>query len=355
MVLITDPLNWYALYGLSKSLNQLKKYKEAEGHIKKAIEINPNYPNLFLCLYFVKNGLNQLDDAIYALKKTIGINKNHYLPWQFLGDSLLKKNRLKEAIENFHRSLELNSENSTCWSFLGLAQRLCGFYNDSIKSHLKAIELDKANGVNYFGLAKCYYKTNDFANSLSYIIKSLDISLDYSQLGLFNRIKVKVKQNFVAELYDKVNIIDRQLDNEKILDDLLKSSLQKLEIAKNLNHLSVIKSLNNKIINYIENNLLTESNPLTLTYISSCYRHVGDIKNAEITIDKALNGIDRTGIIYYNKGRILEIIGETENNVAFFIRALNYFKKSQNLNPDYIKYKNALSRIEEHIRKYQGV
>ena len=96
----------FSNYGIF--LNEIGKHKEAELELKKAISLNPEYPNAYYNLAVLYIGQGNLEKAELELKKTIKLKSDFAIAHYNLGFILKDQGRLKEAETYTQKALEVD-------------------------------------------------------------------------------------------------------------------------------------------------------------------------------------------------------------------------------------------------------
>lgn len=89
---------------------QCRMYQQALNDINKAVEMDPEDVDFWAEKGAVHLRVNQLDEAISALKKAISLNDQHAASYRLLGYCQAMKNMNKEACQNFAKAKELGDE-----------------------------------------------------------------------------------------------------------------------------------------------------------------------------------------------------------------------------------------------------
>jgi tetratricopeptide (TPR) repeat protein len=76
-VLKTQPDLLMARYNLGFISYRLRRYQEAEGHLKRATDLRPDFPEAFYTLGLTYLALGRLDAGIEALEKTVALDPRH--------------------------------------------------------------------------------------------------------------------------------------------------------------------------------------------------------------------------------------------------------------------------------------
>ena len=110
----------FSNYGIF--LNEIGKHKEAELELKKAISLNPEYPNAYYNLAVLYIGQGNLEKAELELKKTIKLKSDFAIAHYNLGFILKDQGRLKEAETHTQKALEVDPQFTDAYLSLSTMQ-----------------------------------------------------------------------------------------------------------------------------------------------------------------------------------------------------------------------------------------
>ena len=142
-----DPNNFDALQLLGSLVLRDGEAQQAVNLLKRALKINPRYPNA------------------------------HYN----LGLALSKLNRHEEAIDSYKHTIDLNSRDADAYNDRGISLQKLARYSEALKSHKQAIEIEPRHfrALNNHGLALAYLNRHEEA--LACYARSLEIKPDYAE------------------------------------------------------------------------------------------------------------------------------------------------------------------------------
>ena len=110
----------FSNYGIF--LNEIGKHKEAELELKKAISLNPEYPNAYYNLAVLYIGQGNLEKAELELKKAIKLKSDFAIAHYNLGFILKDQGRLKEAETYTQKALEVDPQFTDAYLSLSTMQ-----------------------------------------------------------------------------------------------------------------------------------------------------------------------------------------------------------------------------------------
>jgi len=137
------PNPWNALGWLFQG--DLKRYEDAEQAFRKAIELDPEYAtwwyNLGSLLQF---NLQQYDAAEQAYRRAIDLGPHDADPWESLGDLLqYHLKRYEEAEQAYRRAIDLDPQDADPWCDLGKVMYRLERKQEAEAAYRRAIELDR--------------------------------------------------------------------------------------------------------------------------------------------------------------------------------------------------------------------
>ena len=110
----------FSNYGIF--LNEIGKHKQAELELKKAIYLNPEYPNAYYNLGVLFIGQGNLEKAELELKKAIKLKSDFAIAHYNLGFILKDQGRLKEAETYTQKALEVDPQFTDAYLSLSTMQ-----------------------------------------------------------------------------------------------------------------------------------------------------------------------------------------------------------------------------------------
>jgi Flp pilus assembly protein TadD len=140
-----QPNDVVILHNLGMALSDTGHFTEAEGHLRHAVEVDPDNVNAQVALGVALTRQERNQEAIAVLKKAVAQEPTN--PWAHrnLGGCYLKERRIAEAEESLRRAVELNSVDQQ--SLFGLAQVLHvkGEGKEADAFYLKTIDVDSSS------------------------------------------------------------------------------------------------------------------------------------------------------------------------------------------------------------------
>ena len=135
------------LYNLGMALSDVGRLREAQGHLKRLLDLNPRhtYGRVAFGVVFVRQG--KLEQAIKHLRMAVSAEPENLWAQRNLGGCLAKLGQNKEAIECLHQAVQLSPNDQQ--SQFGLAEllRLDGRLEEADEAYRSAIKIDENNEI----------------------------------------------------------------------------------------------------------------------------------------------------------------------------------------------------------------
>ena len=128
---------------LSDALQALheKRYLEALGFFRRALDENPQYPEVHFFLGITHFLLGQYQDAAERYRETVALESDHYGAHLQLGIVCHLLQKYPEAIAAFEQSTALNPSLSEAHVRLGNAHAAAGNRQQAVKAYAEALRI----------------------------------------------------------------------------------------------------------------------------------------------------------------------------------------------------------------------
>lgn len=100
-------------YRQGVELYKQKKYEEAEGHLREAVNLDPFSPNIHYALANILLARNQVYDAIREYEQTVELQPDLFVPLRNLAILYQKKGFRNKAVEMWERALRCSPDEQT--------------------------------------------------------------------------------------------------------------------------------------------------------------------------------------------------------------------------------------------------
>ncbi|WP_318663172.1 tetratricopeptide repeat protein [Treponema sp.] len=326
--------------------------KKALSYYTKINQIKPNDFNTLNSLGGIYRRLKQYENSIEVLKEALKLNQKVDQVNYNLGFTYKFMEKYDEAVDCFESVIQANPTDVLAYNHLGTIYQKRGENQKAIQTFLKALKVDRNHPILHLNLAKSYEQENQIANAVAEYEAALrskpgwkDAISDYSKL-LLSLNKTKEAKELVTQALSvdpqnvsmhstmgKIYLLQSDYENSTgeykkalAIDPNYKSALIGISEALEDNGNAV------QAIEYIEK--VEKANPddsKILKRSASVNLSANRVSTASVKIKTLLNK---------NKDDVeaLDLAGQ------FFIvknedaKASNFYKKIQELNPQYVKH-----------------
>jgi tetratricopeptide (TPR) repeat protein len=154
------PDNARILHEVALVYRDLKQYPLSLQYFKKALAIEPEFPEAWNNLGTLYLILKEWDKAIPCFKRaaeTLTYKTPHFA-YNNLGLAYYHIGNYPKAIENYREALRLAPDYSLCWDNLGVAFEATGKWTEAIEAFKKAIRYAPQFPAPHFHLGRLYLK-----------------------------------------------------------------------------------------------------------------------------------------------------------------------------------------------------
>jgi tetratricopeptide (TPR) repeat protein len=121
---------------------KLRQYPEALASYDKAIAINPNYYEAWVCRGGVLGLLGRYSEAVDSCDKAIAINPNIADAWNNRGVNMGSLGRHSESLASYDKALSIDPNDANVWYNRGNALSNLGRFIEAVASYDKAIDIN---------------------------------------------------------------------------------------------------------------------------------------------------------------------------------------------------------------------
>lgn len=218
-VISLNPDSWGAHQNAGMALLRLNEFEEAEGHLRRSLEIFPFNPKAFRNLGEALKGQERYEESLRWYGAAAGLEPDEPLNHLGIGTALLTLERYPEAVSSMKRSLELQPDPvmvPMIHSFMAQAfrrmerheeadrhfnlgvklsmemktpnpgaifsrgedLRMRGLHEESLRWYLSAIEIQTDFALAYAGMGDSLYKLGRYAEAVSSMKRAIDLNPD---------------------------------------------------------------------------------------------------------------------------------------------------------------------------------
>jgi tetratricopeptide (TPR) repeat protein len=173
-----NPNDAYILTKLGGLYCDLKRYRNAEKFLKKAIVLNPNSTETNYNLGLVLQEMGALDIAIQYYQKTIALDSHFIDAYSSLGTAYGQKGMIDKAIKEFRRALTIDPDCIAAHNNLGVAYGFKGMTDDAIVTFRRALTIDPTLSETHKNLAIAYYTKKEYDLAIKHCDKAIELGFE---------------------------------------------------------------------------------------------------------------------------------------------------------------------------------
>lgn len=159
-----------------KSLLERKIWPQAEGALRRAIQLDPTDPAAHFYLGHALSEEKHWDQAVAEYRETILLAPDSAPAHCNLGNALLAKHELKEAIEQYQEALSLDSKDEKAAYGLGVVFYHQGNMPTAAKQFRTSVELDPTDIDAICALGLTLFRQNDLPGALKEYRRALRLN-----------------------------------------------------------------------------------------------------------------------------------------------------------------------------------
>ena len=158
----------------------LGKYEEAIACFNKAVELKPDYAEVYYNLALARENLKQHEEAVANYNKAIALKHDYAQAHTNLGNVLNKLGKYEEAIASHNKAIELNPGAAEAYTNRGVALNTLRRHEEAIASHNKAIELNPGAAEAYNNLGVALLDNGKHEAAVASYNKAIELKPDYA-------------------------------------------------------------------------------------------------------------------------------------------------------------------------------
>jgi tetratricopeptide (TPR) repeat protein len=167
---------FYTYYNLGKLFSDQKDYVKAEFYYRKALEINPKFPAIYINLATIYDMNGDAESAYEYIKKAFNFYPNNPVTNLNLGLYYIKMNMPEKAIFHLERSSGSGSPSKQN-SYMGIAYNQKGLSGKAIIFFKEAIKNEPSDIMSYLHMAEIYSKKGHRDKARKSVKKALSLMI----------------------------------------------------------------------------------------------------------------------------------------------------------------------------------
>ena len=341
----------FSNYGIF--LNEIGKHKEAELELKKAISLNPEYPNAYYNLAVLYIGQGNFEKAELELKKTIKLKSDFAIAHYNLGFILKDQGRLKEAETHTQKALEVDHQFTD--AYLSLSTMQTSYSSQKWHNQLFSESLLKNKNnrelVNiFFARSNIFHRKGKYEESAENLITA-------------NNIKLRIYKSEANLLIDKTKKLKISSENYERNNQEFKNYPMSIFIVGlprcGSTLIESIISLNSKVRDLGEVNILEKSyreykqSEKQINLSEIYWKKLGMTNNKTTTTNKWLFNYQYAGIIAkaIPNAKIIHCYRNPLDNILSTYRA--HFATGNNFSSSLVDSAEVYSDQDEIMQTYK--
>jgi len=341
----------FSNYGIF--LNEIGKHKEAELELKKAISLNPEYPNAYYNLAVLYIGQGNLEKAELELKKTIKLKSDFAIAHYNLGFILKDQGRLKEAETYTQKALEVDPHFTDAYlslSTMHTSDTSQKWHNQLFSESLLKNKNNRELVNIFFARSNIFHRKGKYAESAENLITA-------------NNIKLRIHKSEANLLIDKTKKLKISSDNYERNNKEFKNYPMSIFIVGlprcGSTLIESIISLNSKVRDLGEVNILEKSyreykqSEKQINLCEIYWEKLGIIDNKTTTTNKWLFNYQYAGIIAkaIPNAKIIHCYRNPLDNILSTYRA--HFATGNNFSSSLVDSAEVYSDQDEIMQTYK--
>ena len=246
--------NSVVLYNIAGASNAgLMQFDAAINNYKKALKINPDYPDAYNNMGNALKDKGDLEAAIESYKQALKIKPDYAQAYNNMGIALKGKGDLEAAIESYKQALKIKPDYAQAYNNMGSALSEKGDLEAAIESYKQALKIKPNYAEVYNNMGIALKDKGDLEAAIESYKQALKIKLDYAEVyrSLSNMHRYKEHDEYflkMQSLCQSSSVTDEQRCHLNFA--LSKASEDLNEISQSFNYLKIGNELRKKILSY---------------------------------------------------------------------------------------------------------
>jgi tetratricopeptide (TPR) repeat protein len=162
-----EPKLFQAYYQRATVYLALGRDREAEGDLKKVMELKPDFARAHRALGQIYLDAGKTDEAIQAFSKSLELDATLTGVRVFYASALIKKNEPAKALIQLQTAIEKGEKTALAFALLGLAQERTNKFEEAFADYSRAIEIDATSATALEGRARLHEKKGALDKAIS--------------------------------------------------------------------------------------------------------------------------------------------------------------------------------------------
>lgn len=182
--LARNPSSWVAHLNLGTALDDAGQPEGALPHLRRALELKPDYPEILNTLGSVLNHLGRPAEALPHLERAVLLQPRFAKAHNNLGASCMALGRAEEGRARFETAVRLEPDYVTARLNLGQALASAGRVPEATPHFTRAVQLDPTNGTARLQLGTALAMQARYAEALPHFEAALELDPESAEVHL---------------------------------------------------------------------------------------------------------------------------------------------------------------------------
>jgi tetratricopeptide (TPR) repeat protein len=165
--ILAEPALFQAYYQRATAYLALSRDREAEGDLKKVLELKPDFARAHRAIGQIYLDAGKTAEAIQAFARALELDGSLTGVRIFYASALIKNNEPAKALSQLQAALDKGEKSALAFALLGLAEERTGKFTEAFANYSRAIELDATSATALEGRARLYEKQGALDKAIS--------------------------------------------------------------------------------------------------------------------------------------------------------------------------------------------
>lgn len=165
--ILAEPTLFQAYYQRATAYLALSRDREAEGDLKKVLELKPDFARAHRALGQIYLDAGKTPEAIQAFSKALELDASLTGVRIFYASALIKNNEPAKALSQLQTAMENGEKSALAFALMGLAEERTNKFDEAFANYSRAIEMDGTSATALEGRARLHEKRGALEKAIS--------------------------------------------------------------------------------------------------------------------------------------------------------------------------------------------
>ena len=167
---------------MGNTLQEQGKLEEAIAAYNKALDIKPDYAEVYNNMGNVLQDQGKLEEAIKAYNKALALKPDYAAAFSNVGNTFQRQGKLEEAIAAYNKALDIKPDYAEVYNNMGNVLQDQGKLEEAIKAYNKALALKPDYAAAFSNVGNTFQRQGKLEEAIAAYNKALDIKPDYAEV-----------------------------------------------------------------------------------------------------------------------------------------------------------------------------